>query len=74
MMEGLIYGFVSIIGALFWLAKLEATSRRNTEVIRDVQSQLKEHLDRDDEVHHRVMIALTDIKEDVSEIKGFLKH
>lgn len=74
MMEAVIYGGTALIALIVWLVRVEAKANRNTETIRDIHEQLKQHLERDDDIHFKVMEALSEIREDVSEIKGYLKH
>ena len=65
-MENLYYIGVGAIGIITWLVRLDAKTN-------SVSKQLDAHQKRDDEVHEKVMEKLSDISDDVSEIKGFLK-
>lgn len=73
MSESVYYIGISLIGLIAWLVRLDSKTNNNTKAFADVSKKLDLHQVRDDEVHMKVMEKLSDISEDVSEIKGFLK-
>ncbi len=72
--EFMYYVVLPIIGAIIWLIRLDAKSSENTRAIKEIHEQLKEHLDRDDDIHTKVMETLSEIREDVGEIKGLVRN
>ncbi len=68
------YVGIPLLGLIIWFIKLEGKTSENTKTIREIHLQLKEHLERDDEVHAKIADTLTEIREDVGEIKGLVRN
>lgn len=53
---------VSLVGLIAWLVRLEAKENRNAEVIKELQIQVKEHIERCEFTQDRILETLIEIK------------
>lgn len=63
-----------ILGLIVWLVKLEAKGTQNTEMIKNIHLQMEAHVEKDDQVHAKMTETLSEIREDVGEIKGLVRN
>lgn len=74
MTEVLYYVAAAVLGLVIWLIRLDSRASQNTKDILDVHMQLQQHLTKDDDIHSKVMETLTEIREDIGEIKGLVRN
>ncbi len=72
-MEAIVYGGLSLIGLIVWLARLEGKTDGNTAGHVEQKKSLDDHIRKDEEHQKEVLEKLADIREAIGEIRGHLK-
>ncbi len=68
------YVGLPFIATITWITKLDSKVNKAAEDRKELTQKMKDHEEQDDDIHSKLMDTLSTIREDLSEIKGFLKR